>query len=71
MTTEEIVNTLKKLEGRLGSSPSIAEVAQEADVSPATAHKYLKRATKDGLIVQRDGKFMSLEVAQAFGKKVK
>ena len=64
----EIVSALKFLERVNGSSPSVAEVAEVAKVSSATAHKYLKQAAKDGLIVQRDGKFLTLEVAKAFEK---
>jgi DNA-binding IclR family transcriptional regulator len=67
-TKADIVNALKQLEARFGSSPSVKDVADEALVSPATAHKYLKQAVEEGLLVQRDGKFMSLEVAKAFGK---
>jgi DNA-binding transcriptional regulator YhcF (GntR family) len=70
-TKADIVNTLKQLEARFGSSPSVKDVADEALVSPATAHKYLKQAVEEGLIAQRDGKFMSLEVARAFEKKGK
>jgi DNA-binding IclR family transcriptional regulator len=68
-TIDEVVEALKELERLYGKSPSVADIAQQAMVSPATAHKYLRLAAENGMIVQRDGKFMTKEVARAFGKK--
>ena len=70
--SEKVIGALMYLEGKLQSSPSVAEVGRRAGVSAATAHKYLKQAAKDGLIVQAEnGKYMSLEVAEAYSRKGK
>lgn len=69
MTTAEVVGALKYLEARYGKSPSVADIAEHCDCSPATALKYLDRAADEGLIVKRDGKFMTRAVADAYTQK--
>ncbi len=66
MDVNQIVGALVYLEGKFGKTPSTKEIAQEADCSEATAIKYLQRAKEQGLIIQRDGKYMSHQVARAF-----
>jgi DNA-binding IclR family transcriptional regulator len=67
--SQKVIDALKYLEGKLQSSPSVAEIGKRAGVSAATAHKYLKQASQNGLIVQAEnGKYMSLEVAEAYRK---
>lgn len=68
-TIEQAVDALKRLENNLGSSPSVAEVAEDMGVSSATAWTYLNKAAKEGKIYKSDdGKFMTLEVARAYKK---
>lgn len=70
MEVNKIVGALKYLEGKFGRSPSVREIAEEADCSEATALKYLQRAVGEGIIVQAEnGKYMTLVVAQAFGEQ--
>lgn len=70
--TQKVIDALKYLEGKNQSSPSVAEIGEQAEVSPATAHKYLKQAVENGLIVQTENKkYMSLEVAEAYKKRAK
>jgi len=66
MDVKQIVGSLKTLETELGFSPSVKEIAEQAGCSSITARAYLQRAVGEGLIVQRDGRYMSLEVARAF-----
>ncbi len=69
MDTHEIVGALRYLENKWKESPSVEDIAEQANCSTATAHKYLKRAVEEGLIVQSvKGKFMTHEVARAYKK---
>lgn len=63
-----VVSALMALEVENGSSPSVAEIAVRAGLSNGTTHKYLKQAVEEGKIAQRDGKFMTLKVAEAYTK---
>lgn len=64
---EEIIGALIHLERRFGRSPSVEEIAEQANCAPATALKYLREAVGAKRIVQSDkGKYMSLEVARAY-----
>ena len=65
----EVTRALRELEDEKGRTPSVQEVADHLKVSSATAWIYLKEAAYKGLIVQRDGKFMSLEIARAYKVK--
>lgn len=66
MDIHQVVGALKYLEGKLGASPSTKEIAQEAGCSEATVIKYLRRAVRQKLIVQRERKYMTLAVARAY-----
>ncbi len=65
----EVVGALAFLEKKFGYSPSVKDIAEQADFSIGTTHGLLKKALDEGLIDQRDGKFMTLSVAKAFDKK--
>lgn len=72
MDAIKIVEVLRGLETKWKESPSVEDVAEMAECSVGTAHKYLKKAVEDGLIVQsKSGKFMTHEVAKAFEEKSK
>lgn len=62
----EAIGALKYLEGKLGTHPSVDDVAEEMGVSPRTANLYLKQAVREGVIVQHEGRYMTHAVAQAF-----
>lgn len=65
----QVVGALVYLEKKLGTIPSVKDIAEQAGLSNGTTHKYLKEAEEQGLIVQREGRFMSLRIAQAFDKQ--
>lgn len=65
-TVEEAAGALAYLEKKFGSIPSVEQVAEQMNVSVGTAHKMLKRAVKQKLIVQRQKKFMTLKTARWF-----
>jgi predicted Rossmann fold nucleotide-binding protein DprA/Smf involved in DNA uptake len=69
----EVTGALRFMEKRLGRNPSVEDIAEQSNLAVATTLKYLKEATEQGLIIKRDGKYMSLEVARAYvgerGKK--
>jgi DNA-binding IclR family transcriptional regulator len=65
----ETVGALAILEKELGGSPSVAEIAERTGYSNGAVHSYLREASAKGLIVQRRGRFMTLEVARAFDRK--
>ena len=65
-TIAEAVGALAYLERTLGASPSVEQLAEQMGVSTGTAHKLLKRAVKEGQIVQRERKFMTLALARKF-----
>jgi DNA-binding IclR family transcriptional regulator len=65
----ETVGALSVLEKELGGSPTIAEVAERTGYSNGSVHSYLREAAAKGLIVQRRGRFMSLEIARAYDRK--
>lgn len=65
----EAIGALRYLELRYGRTPSVADIAEQMNVAPATALKYLDEAVKINLITKRDGKFMSHKVAEAFKQK--
>jgi DNA-binding IclR family transcriptional regulator len=67
----ESVGALAALEKELGGSPTVAEVAERTGYSNGAVHSYLREAAAKGLIVQRRGRFMTLEVARAFERKGK
>lgn len=62
----EVVGALANLERELGSSPSVADVAERSGYSNGTVHSYLREAAARGDIAQRQGRFMTLSVARAF-----
>jgi DNA-binding IclR family transcriptional regulator len=64
----KVVTALVNLEKRLGRSPSVMEIAKESGYANGTTYNYLKEAESQGLIVQRDGKFMTHGVAEAYQK---
>lgn len=63
---DEAVGALAYLEKHLGVSPSVAQVADQMNVSAATAFKRLKRAVTEKKLVQREGQFMTLALARKF-----
>lgn len=69
MDVNKIVSTLKALEGELGTHPSTKAVADRAGCAEATALKYLQRAVRAGQVVQREGRYMTPDVAEAFKKQ--
>jgi DNA-binding IclR family transcriptional regulator len=69
MDVHKIVEVLRGLETKWKESPSVEDIAEQANCSVGTAHKYLKQAVEQGLIVQsKSGKFMTHEVARAYEK---
>ena len=66
MDVMNAVKALKDLEGQLGRTPSVREIADKAGCSDLTVQKYLQYAVGARLIEQRDGKYMSLEIARAY-----
>ena len=64
----EVVGALSSLEKELGSSPSVADIADRTGYSNGTTYTYLREAVAKGLIAQRQRRFMTLEVARAFEK---
>lgn len=69
MSEMEAKGALSHLEKALGRTPSVAEIAEQMNCSVATALKYLDRAEIQGLIIKRDGKFMTKKVAEAYKKE--
>jgi Fic family protein len=68
---EQMIGALVFLEGSLGRTPSVDEIAEQANCSPPTARAYLQRAVGEKRIVQRDGKYMSIKIARAFDEQGK
>lgn len=66
MDVNQIVGALKYLEGRMGTHPATKDIAEQAGCSEATAIKYLQRALEQRIIVQREGHYMTHEIARAF-----
>lgn len=65
----DVTNALRKLETSYGRSPSVQEVADSLEVSSATVWRYLQEAVDKGLVVKRDGRYMTLDVAKAYKQK--
>lgn len=68
MDVHRVVEALKYLEAKWGSSPSVEDIAEQADCSTGTAYRFLKQAVGEGLIVQVNKKFMTKSVAEAYKK---
>lgn len=66
MDVDQVVGALVYLEGHLGRTPSLEEIAEQAGCSDTTARAYLQRAVGEKRITQRDSKYMSLSIARAF-----
>lgn len=66
MDVDQIVGALVYLEGRLGHTPSLEQIADQANCSTTTARIYLQRAVGEKKITQRDGKYLSWSIARAF-----
>jgi hypothetical protein len=76
MPTDEqmqvIVGAVVHLEKRFpGVNPSVKEIAEQAGLSNGTAWNHLKAAVGKGLLIQREGKFMSLAFARAVDGQLK
>ena len=69
MEVYEIVGALVYLEKRKGTHPSTKEIAEQAGCAEATGIKYLQIAVARNIIVQREGHYMTHEVARAFDAK--
>lgn len=69
MDTDQIVGALVFLEGNLGRTPTLDEIAEQAGCSSMSARVYLQRAVGEKRIAQRDSKYMSLAIARAFDKQ--
>lgn len=68
MDVNQMVGALVYLEKRLGHTPTVEDLADQAGCSVPTARIYLQRAVGEGKITQRGGKYMSLTIAGAFDK---
>jgi DNA-binding IclR family transcriptional regulator len=64
----EVVGALAFLEKKFKRSPSVKEISEQSGFANGTTYNYLREAVSQGLIVQNDGKFMTLELAKAFEK---
>lgn len=67
----EVVGALKYLEMKYGRTPSVQEVADYIEVSSATVWRYLKQAAEQKIITERDGKYMTNSVAEAYKQEEK